>query len=264
MTNIGLPVPPGFTITTETCNEYTKLGKLPDGLWEDVLAALADVEKDMGKKLGDAANPLLVSVRSGAKFSMPGMMDTVLNLGLNDEHPPGHRRRHRQRALRLRRLSPLPDDVLGHRPFRASIPSSRSTTSSTSSTPSRRSWARRSIPKSTPPACKDLCRPVQGLLQGSHRQRLPHRPDGAAQARHHRRLQELEQRARGHLPQPREDRPRPRHRRQHPDDGLRQHGRRLRHRRRVHPQRRDRRQQALRRVPQERAGRGRGRRRAHS
>ncbi|MHB9036256.1 MAG: pyruvate, phosphate dikinase [Armatimonadota bacterium] len=85
MTNIGLPVPPGFTITTETCNEYTKLGALPEGLWEDVLAALADVEKDMGKKLGDSNNPLLVSVRSGAKFSMPGMMDTVLNLGLNDD-----------------------------------------------------------------------------------------------------------------------------------------------------------------------------------
>ncbi|MBP6963709.1 MAG: pyruvate, phosphate dikinase [Armatimonadetes bacterium] len=85
MTNIGLPVPPGFTITTETCNDYTKLGKLPDGLWEDVIAALADVENDMGKKLGDAASPLLVSVRSGAKFSMPGMMDTVLNLGLNDD-----------------------------------------------------------------------------------------------------------------------------------------------------------------------------------
>ena len=85
MTNIGLNVPPGFTITTETCNEYTKLGELPDGLWEEVIAALADVEKDMGKKLGDPANPLLVSVRSGAKFSMPGMMDTVLNLGLNDD-----------------------------------------------------------------------------------------------------------------------------------------------------------------------------------
>ncbi len=85
MTNIGLPVPPGFTITTETCNEYSKSGQLPAGLWEDVVAALADVEKDMGKKLGDAANPLLVSVRSGAKFSMPGMMDTVLNLGLNDD-----------------------------------------------------------------------------------------------------------------------------------------------------------------------------------
>jgi len=85
MTNIGLPVPPGFIITTATCNEYTKLGKLPEGLWEDVLAALADVEKDMSKKLGDASNPLLVSVRSGAKFSMPGMMDTVLNLGLNGD-----------------------------------------------------------------------------------------------------------------------------------------------------------------------------------
>ena len=89
MTNIGLPVPPGFTITTATCNEYTKLGKLPDGLWEDVLAALADVEKDMGKKLGDSNNPLLVSVRSGAKFSMPGMMDTVLNLGLNEDSLKG-------------------------------------------------------------------------------------------------------------------------------------------------------------------------------
>jgi pyruvate,orthophosphate dikinase len=85
MTNIGLPVPPGFTITTETCNEYLKLGKLPDGLWEEVMAALADVEKDMGKKLGDPEKPLLVSVRSGAKFSMPGMMDTVLNLGLNED-----------------------------------------------------------------------------------------------------------------------------------------------------------------------------------
>lgn len=85
MTNIGLPVPPGFTITTQACNEYTQLGRTPDGLMDEVKAALGQVERDMNKKLGDPSNPLLVSVRSGAKFSMPGMMDTVLNLGLNDE-----------------------------------------------------------------------------------------------------------------------------------------------------------------------------------
>ena len=85
MTNIGLPVPPGFTITTAVCNEYYANGaNLPAGLMEDVNKAMADVEKALGKKFGDPQNPLLVSVRSGAKFSMPGMMDTVLNLGLND------------------------------------------------------------------------------------------------------------------------------------------------------------------------------------
>ena len=85
MTNAGLPVPPGFTITTEACNDYFAAGeKLPAGLWDDVLEAVGAVEAETGKGFGDAANPLLVSVRSGAKFSMPGMMDTVLNLGLND------------------------------------------------------------------------------------------------------------------------------------------------------------------------------------
>jgi len=85
MSNIGLPVPPGFTITTDTCNEYTKSGgHFPDGLMDEIKAALGAVETRTGKELGDAQNPLLVSVRSGAKFSMPGMMDTVLNLGLND------------------------------------------------------------------------------------------------------------------------------------------------------------------------------------
>jgi len=85
MTNAGLPTPPGFTITTEACNDYFAAGKrLPDGLWDDVLAAVRDVEKQTGKGFGDPKNPLLVSVRSGAKFSMPGMMDTVLNLGLNE------------------------------------------------------------------------------------------------------------------------------------------------------------------------------------
>src|SRR5665811_234853 len=86
MTNAGLPTPPGFTITTEACNDYFAAGKqLPAGLWDDVLEAVKAVEASTGKGFGDPKNPLLVSVRSGAKFSMPGMMDTVLNLGLNEE-----------------------------------------------------------------------------------------------------------------------------------------------------------------------------------
>ena len=86
MTKAGLPVPPGFTITTEACNDYFTAGRaLPDGLWEDVLKAVREVEVLTGKGFGNAEDPLLVSVRSGAKFSMPGMMDTVLNLGLNEE-----------------------------------------------------------------------------------------------------------------------------------------------------------------------------------
>jgi pyruvate,orthophosphate dikinase len=84
MTNLGLPVPPGFTISTETCRAYLSEGGEPDGLAEEVTEHLASLEEAMGKKLGDADDPLLVSVRSGAKFSMPGMMETVLNVGLND------------------------------------------------------------------------------------------------------------------------------------------------------------------------------------
>ncbi|HEX6311657.1 MAG TPA: pyruvate, phosphate dikinase [Acidimicrobiia bacterium] len=85
MTNLGLPVPPGFTITTEACKAYMAGGdQLPAGLMDEVAAALTALENKMGKRLGDDADPLLVSVRSGAPFSMPGMMDTVLNLGLND------------------------------------------------------------------------------------------------------------------------------------------------------------------------------------
>src|SRR5512136_635092 len=84
MTNTGVPVPPGFTITTEACNEYFTIGKqFPEDLWNQALAALAVIEEKTGKRFGDAENPLLVSVRSGSKFSMPGMMDTVLNVGLN-------------------------------------------------------------------------------------------------------------------------------------------------------------------------------------
>ena len=84
MTNLGLPVPPGFTITTEACLSYLEEGAFPGGLLDEVKSHLRSLENDMDKKLGDLEDPLLVSVRSGAKYSMPGMMDTVLNLGLND------------------------------------------------------------------------------------------------------------------------------------------------------------------------------------
>jgi pyruvate,orthophosphate dikinase len=90
MTNLGLPVPPGFIITTEACREYYVLGKrFPHGLWEQVTAALEGLEQESNKGFGDSNNPLLLSIRSGAKFSMPGMMDTVLNLGLNDDTVDG-------------------------------------------------------------------------------------------------------------------------------------------------------------------------------
>ena len=84
MTSIGLPVPPGFTITTEVCDLYYKNDrKLPSSLMEDVKKQIATLEKETGKIFGDDANPLLLSVRSGAAASMPGMMNTILNLGLN-------------------------------------------------------------------------------------------------------------------------------------------------------------------------------------
>ncbi|QCW77580.1 pyruvate, phosphate dikinase [Streptomyces sp. S6] len=89
MTNLGLPVPPGFTITTEACKVYLESGQAPKALRDEVSAHLAALEERMGKKLGQADDPLLVSVRSGAKFSMPGMMDTVLNIGLSDASVAG-------------------------------------------------------------------------------------------------------------------------------------------------------------------------------
>jgi pyruvate,orthophosphate dikinase len=90
MTRAGVPVPPGFSVTTEACNAYLEADeKLPPGMWEQELAAMRHVEEATGKKFGEVSNPLLVSCRSGAKFSMPGMMDTVLNIGLNDETAKG-------------------------------------------------------------------------------------------------------------------------------------------------------------------------------
>ena len=86
MTNLGLPIPQGFTVTTEACTRYYEDGeRIPSEIEKEIFASLAKLEEITGKKFGDLENPLLVSVRSGARASMPGMMDTVLNLGLNEE-----------------------------------------------------------------------------------------------------------------------------------------------------------------------------------
>ncbi len=101
MTNLGLPVPPGFTITTEACRAYLAEGEVPDGLAGEVDEHLASLEGAMGRRLGDPADPLLVSVRSGARFSMPGMMETVLNVGLNDESVQGLAERSRNERFAM-------------------------------------------------------------------------------------------------------------------------------------------------------------------
>src|SRR5687768_5555340 len=90
MTHAGLPVPPGLIVTTEACNAFFENDKnFPEGMWDQVKEGLQRIEEKVGKKFGDPQNPLLVSVRSGAAFSMPGMMDTILNLGLNEETVQG-------------------------------------------------------------------------------------------------------------------------------------------------------------------------------
>ena len=112
MCRAGVPVPPGFTISTEVCNIYFEnKNSVPAEINQQVLSALAKLESQIGKKLGDPTNPLLLSVRSGARFSMPGMMNTILNLGLERCHYRRPGEAHRQSALRLRFLPPLHPDV---------------------------------------------------------------------------------------------------------------------------------------------------------
>ena len=117
MTNIGLPVPQGFTITTEACTQYYEDGqKINDEIQAQIMEYIVKMEEITGKKFGDLDNPLLVSVRSGARASMPGMMDTILNLGLNERGGGGHGPEVQQPPLGLGLLPPLYPDVLrrGH------------------------------------------------------------------------------------------------------------------------------------------------------
>ena len=166
MAGIGLPVPPGFTISTEVCALYYKnRERIPEAVRLEVEKNLKKLEKAVGQAFGDPKNPLLVSVRSGARASMPGMMDTILNLGLNDKTAAGPGREDRQRALRLRLLPPLRPDVRRRRPrpqarpqgrhrsLRSDHRSARSTSSASRATPtSPPTTSRTSSPASRRPS----------------------------------------------------------------------------------------------------------------
>ena len=252
MTNIGLPVPQGFTITTEACTQYYEDGRqINDEIFAEIMEYVEKMEKITGKKFGDLHNPLLVSVRSGARASMPGMMDTILNLGLNEDvvNVIAEKSNNPRWAWDCyRRFIQMYSDVVmevGKKYFEQLIDADEG---KEGRYPRRRADRRRP---------QGAGRPVQGRVQGQDRRGLPHRPEGAAHGRDQGGLPQLGQPPRERLS------PRQRyplflgHRRQRPVHGVRQHGRRLRHRRCLHPQPRHRREEAHGRVPDQRPGRGR-------
>ena len=176
MTNMGLPVPPGFTITTEACLTYLAEGGHPAGLMDEVDEHLAALEASMGKTLGDAGDPLLVSVRSGAKFSMPGMMDTVLNLGLNDASVEGLAEQTGDDAVRVRLLPPVRPDVRQDRDGRAGR---RVRARARRGQGARRVRTRRT-PTWTPTTCRALTERFKAIYREHTGLGLPDRPEGAA------------------------------------------------------------------------------------
>ena len=231
MTNLGLPVPPGFTISTDACKAYMAAGdQIPAGLMDEVAAARTALEAKMDKTLGDSADPLLVSVRSGAPFSMPGMMDTVLNLGLNDDSVKGlakqtNNERFAYDSYRrfVQMFAKIVLDVPGDLFEEAlhDLVEEKAVTVETDLDAADLAGARRD---------------VQGDRQDRSRRRLPERPDRAARLRDRSGVQVVERPPGARLPADGEHSRRPRHRSERADDGVRQQGRRLRHRCGVHAQ----------------------------
>ena len=259
MARIGVRVPDGFTVTTEACVETLRRNATwPEGLWREILEHLDALEERTGQRLGDPESPLLVSVRSGAVFSMPGMMDTILNLGIGDAAVEGLARSSGNERFAwdsYRRFLQMfgevvvgvPGDLFEHALSRKK---------------SERGGAERHRPDGRRPA-----RARRGVSPAGARgdQRgLPGRPARAAAPRRRRRLPQLAEPARGRLP-PRERHPgRPRHGRQRHADGVRQPRRDVGDRRLLHAQPLHRRQGAVRRVPARRPGRGRRRGHPHA
>ena len=244
MTRLGVPVPPGFTVSTAACLAFLAGGEaFPPGCWAQVEQALGRVEQATGKRFGAPDEPLLVSCRSGAKFSMPGMMDTVLNIGLNDEVAAG-----------LVRLTG--DERFVYDSYRRLVQMFGSVVLGQAGRGLRRSPG----PPSPRGRGRHRLRAAGGAPQG-HRRRvpgpgpgLPRRSQGAAAPGHRGGVQVLERQAGHRLPQRRRHRPRPGDGGEHPDDGVRQHGRRLRHRSGHVAQRHHRRAQDRRRLPHQRPG----------
>ena len=263
MTNAGLPVPPGFTISTDACNLYYEQGQQAAAGHRDARStrSCASSRRRAGATLGSTDNPLLVSVRSGAKFSMPGMMDTILNLGLERRDRRRPEGADRQRPLRVRQLPPLHPDVRQRR-----ARDSRRTRSSTSSRRVKKAQRRRARHRPRRGgAARSGRRATRAVVKARDQEGLSRRirTSSCAMARNavfrswnnprakeYRRIYDIPD---SH-----------RHRRQRADDGVRQHRRSLGHRRRLHPQPGDRREGVLRRVPDQRAGRRRRRRHPHA
>ena len=251
---------PGFTITTEACVAYMKADQEePDGMAEQVAEALERLQEHTGKQLGDDEDPLLVSVRSGARESMPGMLDTVLNLGLNDTSVEGLARATENERFAwdsYRRFVQMFGNVTPRHRRRGVREGDHRTSRTT-----------RGVEEDTEldvDALKELDRPLQGALQGAHRRGLPAGPAGAAAARDPRGLRLLDRRPRAGVPAHQPHPGRLGHRGQRPADGLRQQGRHVGLRRRLQPRRGHRRARAERRLPAQRPGRGRRLRRAHA
>ncbi len=258
MAGLGLPVPPGFTISTEVCDLFYKSRKrIPEDVRKEVGKNLARLEKVLGQKLGDTENPLLVSVRSGARASMPGMMDTILNLGLNEKtvaalvaktgNPrfayDSYRRFVQMYGDVVLGLKPVNKDDID--PFEAIIEAKKHERGITKTPTSRPTTSRTSWPASRPPSRR---KPGTNFPEDPMKQLW-----GAVGAVFGSWMNDRAIAYRKHVRHPRILG----HGRQRPDHGLRQHGRRLRHRRRLHPRRGHRRKRLLRRIPDERPGRGR-------
>ena len=255
MTALGVPVPAGFTITTDACRAYMASGgELPDGLEAEVAEHIASLEGKAGKRFGDPDDPLLVSVRSGAAVSMPGMMDTILNLGLNDEAVAGlakttgnERFAYDSYRRLIQMYGEVVDGVEAHR-FEQPL------------TELKASRGAKQDVELTADDLAELIETFKRIYAERDRRAVPAGRARAAGEGGARRLRLVGVAARAGLPAHVRDPGRPRHGGQRRPDGLRQQGRRLGHGRVLHARPVDRRERALRRVPPERPGRGRRRR----